>query len=1037
MMFVQRKIAIRFALVPLLKTNEAVESAKVIYHLLDVYGLKSVLKFIEVQLEQKEFAKPTEKVFKAVVGASTLKDDKTPLSFMEVLKNEDLEQRIKSVGSYSSRLGLNAPTPPIFINGQVLPKNDDWASMLSNKLPGDVTKAQRHVYELAAEDRLDDDDVDLTAYLLEGAATRRNAYIFPEAETDIKLINVAELQEAGKSTIPLLPQLEAEASDVPADTSVWVVGDFDEPDGYELLVGAARLHKETPGVGLVLVNNPQLLTEKPTLSTLLFHLQEARVLTAETLAKLLEELKPAEKILEIEEMPTFDTVAKGFSTFAKEDTWSYPDHLAAGKFWREAQELLKPAGFAPGQRGIIVNGRVVGPIKQTDSFIGEDFKQLISYEHDKRIKALVEAANDLGLKERITGGSLGWAAVTNQVALASISEIPSGLVDVPDTTRINVLRKFDLNEKHSALRAGDFEKATIQIVASINPASELAQKWVPLLQVLSEMTGVGLKIFLNPSKMVTELPVKRFYRHVLNAKPVFDEAGNTIEPRARFEHLPEKPLLSFSIDVPPSWLVNPVDSVYDLDNLMLESLKDRLNGRDVTALYELSSILIEGHARDITTGTAPRGAQVILGTKKDPMVADTIVMANVNYFQFKANPGLWKMALKNGRTREIFHLDSIGTKGFRATDAEEDPEIGVTSFLGATLFPRFSRHPGQEDADVLEPATVHDSLMDKAKATWHSIYELMSDYGGLNKEPEIIEPPQADINIFSVASGHLYERFLGIMIASTMKHTNHTVKFWLIENYLSPSFKNFLPVLAEEYGFDYQLVTYKWPHWLRAQTEKQREIWGYKILFLDVLFPLSLDKVIFVDADQIVRTDLYDLVTTDLHGAPYGFTPMGDSREEIEGFRFWKQGYWKQFLAGRPYHISALYVVDLVKFRAIAAGDRLRQQYHQLSADPGSLANLDQDLPNHMQSQIKIHSLDKEWLWCETWCSDEELESARTIDLCNNPMTKEPKLERARRQVPEWRGLDEEVAALREGRKKEEEKGEVKEEGKREGKDEL
>lgn len=28
-------------------------------------------------------------------------------------------------------------------------------------------------------------------------------------------------------------------------------------------------------------------------------------------------------------------------------------------------------------------------------------------------------------------------------------------------------------------------------------------------------------------------------------------------------------------------------------------------------------------------------------------------------------------------------------------------------------------------------------------------------------------------------------------------------------------------------------------------------IWGYKILFLDVLFPLDLDKVIFVDADQV------------------------------------------------------------------------------------------------------------------------------------------------------------------------------------------
>jgi UDP-glucose:glycoprotein glucosyltransferase len=102
-----------------------------------------------------------------------------------------------------------------------------------------------------------------------------------------------------------------------------------------------------------------------------------------------------------------------------------------------------------------------------------------------------------------------------------------------------------------------------------------------------------------------------------------------------------------------------------------------------------------------------------------------------------------------------------------------------------------------------------------------------------------------------------------------------------------------------------------------------------------------------------------------------------------------------------------------VRFRALAAGDRLRQQYHALSADPASLSNLDQDLPNHMQHQLPIFSLHQDWLWCETWCSDEALPSAKTIDLCNNPLTKEPKLERARRQVPEWGAYDEEVEAVR------------------------
>jgi len=33
--------------------------------------------------------------------------------------------------------------------------------------------------------------------------------------------------------------------------------------------------------------------------------------------------------------------------------------------------------------------------------------------------------------------------------------------------------------------------------------------------------------------------------------------------------------------------------------------------------------------------------------------------------------------------------------------------------------------------------------------------------------------------------------------------------------------------MAEKYGFEYELVQYKWPRWLHQQTEKQRIIWGY------------------------------------------------------------------------------------------------------------------------------------------------------------------------------------------------------------------
>jgi hypothetical protein len=47
-----------------------------------------------------------------------------------------------------------------------------------------------------------------------------------------------------------------------------------------------------------------------------------------------------------------------------------------------------------------------------------------------------------------------------------------------------------------------------------------------------------------------------------------------------------------------------------------------------------------------------------------------------------------------------------------------------------------------------------------------------------------------------------------------------------------------------------------------------------------------------------------------------------------------------------------LYVVDLERFRQLAAGDSWRIIYDQLSRDPNSLSNLDQDLPNYSQQQV-------------------------------------------------------------------------------------
>ncbi|CAN0025144.1 unnamed protein product [Ectocarpus sp. 4 AP-2014] len=72
--------------------------------------------------------------------------------------------------------------------------------------------------------------------------------------------------------------------------------------------------------------------------------------------------------------------------------------------------------------------------------------------------------------------------------------------------------------------------------------------------------------------------------------------------------------------------------------------------------------------------------------------------------------------------------------------------------------------------------------------------------------------------------------------------------------------------------------------------------------------------------------------------------------------------------------------------------------------------------------QVPIFSLPQEWLWCESWCSDVSKAEAKTIDLCNNPQHKEPKLDMAKRVISgslfeeSWVELDAEVRAAEDAR---------------------
>ncbi|KAJ9506734.1 hypothetical protein QJQ45_009422, partial [Haematococcus lacustris] len=586
---------------------------------------------------------------------------------------------------------------------------------------------------------------------------------------------------------------------------------------------------------------------------------------------------------------------------------------------------------------------------------------------------------------------------------------------------------------------------SLNIQCILNPLTRPAQRLSQVLSFLrTSPLAPAISLILNPQRDLTDLPLKAFYRYSL---PELAPGGAAFDqqpgpPQALFQRLPHKRVLTLNMDVPEPWLVEAVQSAHDLDNLRLADIPQGA----VQAELELKALMLTGSCIDVTAGgnrgTPPRGLQLQLGSPGQPPLVDTLVMSNLAYFQLKAGPGRWELSLAPGRTQELYQLqgkDSAAVAGtaLEAVGSQEgiSTQVVVSSLKGRHMILRVRKRAGKEQEDVLLAAGeakegLHSSRQGSLAEGGHGEYdEYEYDDDGqvaARRKPDASalatshKPGGSVINVFTVASGHMYERLQKIMILSVLNNTRSRVKFWFISNYMSPHHKRVIPLMAQHFGFEYGFVTYKWPHWLHKQvmvhnreklqhiavTDKQRIIWAYKILFLDVLFPLSVERIIFVDSDQVVRTDLAELYHMDIKGAPYAYTPFCDNNKEMDEFRFWKGGFWRGHLQGLPYHISALYLVDLKRFRAMAAGDQLRVVYDSLSKDPNSLANLDQDLPNYAQHQIPIFSLPQQWLWCESWCGNATKAQAKTIDLCNNPKTKEPKLSAARRIIAEWPALD-------------------------------
>ncbi|CEF63031.1 UDP-glucose:glycoprotein glucosyltransferase 1 [Strongyloides ratti] len=912
-------------------------------------------------------------------------------------KDSDYNQGRATGRSWIIRSGLGK-SPKVLLNGVVFDQSSLSADKIEEAVMNEVSKQTPYIQKAVMNGKLTDKDNVMNWIMSRPTVlSRLNNRILNNGGEYLKMTNVMpckvknvnefnKLSDVEKTQCIITKMKYFTRSDVESTKplTIWLVGDMEQFESREMLRNALKFLKKSKFSRIGLINNPKDGMKNFGKVTKIIN-SIIRLLPQNIIKQILPKILAESVIKKIEndQFSIDEFAVNGMSTdnFNKEAKLLSNEQL---KF--EVSYAKSVLNLNHGDRKYIVNGKSYGTLEEKEIVEVDDFDLLEKMAISKGANKVASQIDRWGV-EKDNGKS-------SDVVMRSISVI--GNSNTKKTRHWVVLANDQKSVVHSISQ--DDKKAVLDIIVVTDPLTKGAQKLSAILKLILRSCNADLKIVLNPQDKLSELPLKRFYRFVADQEISFTTDGKVISPVAVFENLPKKQLLTLNVISPDSWMIQPIFAEYDLDNIKMESVE-----KNIVAKFELRNILLEGHCFDDITGSPPRGLQFELSNYNRKIKYDTIVMANLGYFQLKANPGIWNLELRQGRSEEVYNIVE-----HKNTESQNGSivKVMVDSLPGRVIKIKVSKKADKLEENLLsDDKDSYEDDDDEENSIWSSVTKYVSG------------EKYDEINIFSLASGHMYERLMRIMMVSVMKHTKHPVKFWLLNNYVSPQFRNSLEPMAKKYGFSYELVEYKWPRWLHKQTEKQRIMWGYKILFLDVLFPLHVKKIIFVDADQIVRTDLMELMNFDLNGAPYGYTPFCDNKKEMDGFRFWKTGYWANHLAGRRYHISALYVVDLVKFRKIAAGDRLRGQYQGLSADPNSLANLDQDLPNNMIHQVKIKSLPQEWLWCETWCDEKSKKNAKTIDLCNNPLTKEPKLDAARRIVPEWIEYDEEIRELLEKNK--------------------
>ncbi|XP_073216225.1 UDP-glucose:glycoprotein glucosyltransferase 1 isoform X5 [Lepidochelys kempii] len=624
------------------------------------------------------------------------------------------DQNRKEGRGYYEQTGVG-PLPIVLFNGMPFQKEqldpDDLETVTMQKILETTSLFQRAVYlgELSS-------DQDVVEYTMNqpNVVPRINSRIlmsdreyldltamnnfFVDDYARFTVLNSKDKTAAVANSMTYLTKKGMSSKEIYDDSFVrpvtfWIVGDFDKPSGRQLLYDAIKHQKSSNHVRISMINNPsEDPTNKNTIITraIWAALQTQTSNSAKNFITKMAKEETAKALEAGADITEFAVGGMDVNTFKEAFESPKVDFiLSHAMYCRDVLKLQK------GQRAVISNGRIIGPLEDNELFNQDDFhllENIILKTSGQKIKSHIQ---QLGVEE-----DLASDLVMKVDALLSAQ--PKG--------EARIEYQF-FEDRYSAVKLRPKEGETyFDVVAIVDPATRDAQRLAPLLMVLNQLINMNLRVFMNCQSKLSDMPLKSFYRYVLEPEISFTADDNFAPgPIAKFLDMPQTPLFTLNLNTPESWMVESVRTPYDLDNIYLEEVDNR-----VAAEYELEYLLLEGHCYDISTGQPPRGLQFTLGTSANPVIVDTIVMANLGYFQLKANPGAWVLRLRKGRSEDIYRI-------YSHDGTDSPPDASEVIVVLNNFKSKIIKVKVQKKLDMMNEDLLSDGTSENESGFWESL----------------------------------------------------------------------------------------------------------------------------------------------------------------------------------------------------------------------------------------------------------------------------------------------------------------------------